>query len=372
MKKILLHSLFCINILVPAITSGQVNNHAPVRLALAGISHGHSSWILGRNNDAVASLEGIFEKDKALIDKYSRQYNIDRSLFFTSLEEMLDKIKPEAVLAFGSTFDHLEIVKACAPRGIHVMVEKPLATTVQQAEEIFRLAKTNNIHVLTNYETSWYPSTDKTRQLITDSNYIGKITKGVFHHGHEGPKKIRVSEEFFSWLTDSVKNGGGALMDFGCYGANIMSWLMDGEVPVSVTAITQNLQPEIYKNVEDEATIIIRYKNAHAIIQASWNWPFNRKDMDIYGSGGMISANNSKEMVLKKSNRAAMQITVEKEETGTFTDPFIYFADVVRNKIQPAPYSLYSIENNLMVVRILELAKISALTGKTELWRWKD
>lgn len=67
MKKILLHSLFCINILVPAITSGQVNNHAPVRLALAGISHGHSSWILGRNNDAVniqTNRENPYSTDK--------------------------------------------------------------------------------------------------------------------------------------------------------------------------------------------------------------------------------------------------------------------------------------------------------------------
>ena len=64
--------------------------------------------------------------------------------------------------------------------------------------------------------------------------------------GHEGPKEIKVQPEFFAWLTDPVKNGAGALFDFGCYGANLMTWLMDNQRPIKVTAIAQTDKPQIY------------------------------------------------------------------------------------------------------------------------------
>ena len=92
--------------------------------------------------------------------------------------------------------------------------------------------------------------------------------------------------EFLSWLTDPEKNGAGALFDFGCYGANLMTWLMNNQRPTSVTAVTQTIKPNIYKQVDDEATIIMEYPSAQAIIQASWNWPYSRKDMEIYGKTG--------------------------------------------------------------------------------------
>ena len=60
--------------------------------------------------------------------------------------------------------------------------------------------------------------------------------------GHQGPQEIGVGPEFFEWLTDPVIDGGGALFDFGCYGANLMTWLMDNERPLAVTALTQHEQ----------------------------------------------------------------------------------------------------------------------------------
>ena len=65
--------------------------------------------------------------------------------------------------------------------------------------------------------------------------------------------------EFLAWLNDPKLNGGGALYDFGCYGADLMTWLMDGQRPISVTATTQQIKPDIYPRVDDEATIILTY-----------------------------------------------------------------------------------------------------------------
>jgi len=149
--------LFFILVIAFALADAQ-----PMRLAVAGISHGHVSWILGRKNDEVVQLVGVYEPDKALVDKMVKRFNLDPKLFYTDLNRMLDEIKPEGVSSFGTTLQHLQVVEACAPRGIHVMVEKPLATTVADAERIASLANKHRIHVLTNYETSWYPTTDKT------------------------------------------------------------------------------------------------------------------------------------------------------------------------------------------------------------------
>jgi predicted dehydrogenase len=89
-------------------------------------------------------------------------------------------------------------------------------------------------------------------------------------------------------LTDPVLNGGGALTDFGCYGADLITWLMDGQRPTAVLAFTQQIKPEVYPKVEDEATILLAYPHAQGIIQASWNWPFDRKDMEVYGRTGYV------------------------------------------------------------------------------------
>lgn len=337
----------------------------PVRVVVAGISHGHHSWILGRPNDTAMEVVGIYEADKALAEKLMKKYQLPSTLFYSDLNIMLDKIKPEGVLAFGNTLEHKKVVEACAPKGIHVMVEKPLATSWKDAEEMARLAKEHKILLLTNFETSWYPTTDRSYALTRDTNFMGKIRKVVIHDGHEGPKEIGVSSEFLQWLTDPILNGGGALMDFGCYGANIMTMLMNGESPISVTAVTSQYKPNIYPKVEDEATIILQYPSAQCIIQASWNWPYSRKDMAIYGEKGYIITKDNNQMVAKSGKAQESTYYLSPQETKTYTSPFNYFADAIRKRLTIQPFGAYSIENNLIVMKILEAAKKSAKTNKT-------
>ncbi len=344
----------------------QLTNNAPLRLAVAGITHGHVPWILGRKDKTDVTLVGIYEPNTELARRYAKKYNLNTNLFYGDLNKMLDAVKPEAVVAFGSIYEHMAAVEACAPRAIHVMVEKPLATNNAHAKKMELLAKKHNIFLLTNYETSWYPTTEKTYQLVNDSNYVGEIKKVVIHDGHQGPKEIGVNKEFSDWLTDPVQNGGGALIDFGCYGANLMTYLMRGEEPVSVTAVTQQFKPGIYPKVDDEATIIVTYPTAQCIIQASWNWPFSRKDMEVYGETGyIIAANNTSMRLRNKESNAERSLQVTLKEMGVYQDPFSYFADVIRSRIQIPKNGLYSLENNLMVVKILDAARESAKTGKT-------
>src|SRR5690606_21171963 len=107
----------------------------------------------------------------------------------------------------------------------------------------------------TNFETSWYESNQQIKTLVKGGQ-LGEVRKVMVNDGHQGPKEIGVSDEFLEILTDPKKNGAGALVDFGCYGANLMTWLMNGEKPISVTAVTHQNKPDIYPEVDDEASII--------------------------------------------------------------------------------------------------------------------
>jgi predicted dehydrogenase len=349
-------------------SKAQSETQAPLRMAVAGLTHGHAAFILDRikkgKNDV--DLVGIYEPNAELSERMAKQYNLKSNLFYTDLDKMLDAVKPEAVAAFGSIYEHMMVVEACAPRKIHVMVEKPLATNNAHAARMAELAAKYKIQILTDYETSWYPTTEKTWQLTNDSNYLGKIRKVVIHDGHEGPKEIGCGKEFLDWLTDPVQNGGGALIDFGCYGANLMTWLMQNEDPVSVTAVTRQFKPEIYPKVDDDATIIINYPSAQCIIQASWNWPFGRKDMEVYGETGyIISVNNTAMRLRNRKSGSEHSILITTKDVPVYDDPFSYFADVLRGKIQIPKKGTYSLENNIMVVKILDAARESAKTGET-------
>ena len=366
MKQLATSILLCVSLLI--MHTAHAQNAAPVRLAVAGITHGHVPLILNRQGKTDVTIVGVYEPNTELAQRYAKQYHFDPKLIYNNLARMLDAVKPEAVAAFGSIYEHMAVVEACAPRGIHVMVEKPLATNNAHAARMQQLAEKYNIHLLTNFETSWYPTTEKTYQLIHDSSYLGAIKKVVVHDGHQGPKEIGVNKEFLDWLTDPVQNGGGALIDFGCYGANLMTYLMQDEKPLSVTAVTQQFKPDIYPKVDDEATIIVSYPNAQCIIQASWNWPFARKDMEVYGQSGYIITKDATNMQRRnKQDEPVQTVQVTTNDIAVYQDPISYFADVVRGKITMAKNSLYSLENNLMVVHILDAARESAKTGKTVL-----
>jgi len=259
-------------------------------------------------------------------------------------------------------------VEYCAPKGIHVMVEKPLAVNWEHARKMKELAKKHKIYLLTNYETSWYASNYAAYDSIINSGKIGDIRKIVFHTGHQGPIEIGCNPEFLEWLTDPVLNGGGALTDFGCYGANLTTWLMQGVKPISVSCTVQQIKPHMYPKVEDEATIVLTYPNSQVIIQASWNWPYSIKDMEIYGNEGYIFCINSFDMeILEKGKKESVEIKATPLPKRV-NDPFALLQQVIQEDYSLPPFSPSSIENNIIVMQILEAAKISAKTGSTVFW----
>ena len=335
----------------------------PMRLAIAGLVHGHVRGFLrsleGRTDVQVV---GVAEPDSMLRATVLQQYDLAPSIGFASVDEMLDRTHPEAVATFTSTLDHPAVVEASARRHVTVMMEKPLAVSVADGERICRAADSGGVPVIVNYETTWYPSLVATWQVIRHERAGGAIRKMVAMDGHQGPKEIGVGPEFLGWLTDPVQNGGGALFDFGCYGANLMTWLMDNERPRALTAMRQQFKPAVYPRVDDEATILVDYAGAQGIIQASWNWPFNRKDLEVYAERAYAISTGAEGLRVRLPGQNELGRTPQALPADE-QDPVSYLIAVVRGRLTPAGRS--SLENNLIVTEILAAARESTETGRT-------
>lgn len=336
----------------------------PLPVAIAGLVHDHAHGFFRQNNlKELITITGIYETNADLIRLYQERYDLPKNLFYDDLNQLIQDTKPKAVLAYSSTFDHKDIVSICAAQNVHVMMEKPLAVNMEHARAIQQAANENAIHVLVNYETTWYPSNHHVYSILHEQDSLGTIRKMVVHDGHSGPKEIGCSAFFLDWLTDPVLNGGGALTDFGCYGANLMTWLMKGERPKAVTAITQTNKPDVYPKVDDEATILVQYQTAQGIIQASWNWPFNRKDMEVYGAQGYAMADNATTWRVRFPNQNEESGESEPLEVP-YQNNLSYLTAVLNGEIDPTG-SLSSLDNNMIVTEILDAARESATTGKT-------
>jgi glucose-fructose oxidoreductase len=335
---------------------------APLRVALAGLVHGHAFGFFDQFQKRTdLQVVGIAEADRQLVAQFSKTYKLEPGLFFSDLEEMLKAVHPQAVLAYTNTYDHRRVVEICARHGVPVMMEKPLAVSAEDAQAIEKAARDGKIQVLVNYETTWYRSNRAAYELVNE-NAIGEIRKVVIHEGHPGPKEIGVGPEFLAWLTDPKLNGGGALFDFGCYGADLMTWLMEGRRPDSVTAVTQRIKPDIYPRVDDEATIILTYPKTQAIVQASWNWPFSRKDMEVYGQKG-YAITVGRDQVRVRLPGQEEKLTDAKPLPAPDEDSISYLRSVLLDGRKPD--GLSSLEANVIVTEILDAARQSAATGKT-------
>lgn len=339
----------------------------PLRIVVIGLVHGHVEGVLWAARErADLEIVGVYDPDRALFDKHKGKYRLADELYFDDLARMLDETKPEAASVMTAIADHLAVVQACVPRGVPVLLEKPLAFSAADAEAIAALAREHGALVLTNYETSWYASVRTAARLAKES---GPINRAVFRHGHRGPREIGCSEEFLAWLTDPAQNGGGAIVDFGCYGANIMTWLMDNRLPDSVMATTNQLKPDVYPHVDDDATIVLTYEpdaaaglpGAVGVLQASWAWTHDNKDADLFTPGGSYHAGKWDNLTARKPDQPADKHAVD-ERPDWLRDEWTYLRQVVRGQCPVDPLS--GLENNVIVARILDAARESARTGQ--------
>jgi predicted dehydrogenase len=266
------------------------------------------------------------------------------------------------VWSFVPNNQHLEIVKACAPRGINVIFEKPLASTYKDALEVQKLARQHHIKVMTNYQMAWWASNYTARKQADSA--VGQVWRlhGVVGHGGPGSKGVR-SQYFFEWLTDPVKNGAGALMDFGCYNALWSLWYLGR--PETVYAQTNQLRPETFPKVEDNSTMILHYKNAVGIFEGSWDLPRGYQDLEVFGREGSIYMQNGKVDLRKGSGRGkngeGQSVAIDPLPPER-AEPVAYMVNAMRNKKEIE--GLTALDINVGVVEIIDAAKESVKSGR--------
>jgi predicted dehydrogenase len=337
---------------------------APVRVAIVGLVHGHAQGLFGPlSKDKNVQLVGIAEPNTAVAAQYEKRFHLDHGLFYTDTETMLNAVHPQAVLVYTTILDHRKVIELAARHGINSMVEKPLATTLADALAIRKAAAEHHVQVLVNYETTWYASNQEAYEQVV-AGKLGDVRKVVVHDGHNGPKEIGVGPEWLPWLTDPVLNGAGAMFDFGCYGADLMTQLMHGQAPLSVTAVAQTDKPDIYPKVDDDATIILHYPRAQAVLMPSWNWPFARKDMEVYGATGYAITVASEQLRVRYAGQREESVITAPPLAPERQNSLDYLAGVLRGEIKPDG-DLSSLDTNMVVVQILDAARESAKTGRT-------
>ena len=346
--------------IVTVLPAARAQEKPPLRLVIAGLVHGHvSGFLRGAQGRTDVQIVGLFDPDAALLRSYGDRYKVPEARARRTWPSYWTASVPKRSRPSPTRWTIRPSSKRRHRRELHVMMEKPLAVSNADAQRIRRAAEGSGIQVLVNYETTWYPSHGAMWTLLKERKAAGDIRKMVAMDGHSGPKAINVQPEFLDWLSDPVRNGGGALFDFGCYGANLMTWMMDNQRPLAVTAITQQFQPQVYPRVDDEATILLEYPKAQGIIQASWNWPINRKDFEVYGESGLAIATGGASLRIKLGKEPETAVTPDRRPPDE-SDSISHLIAVVRG--QRKPNALSSLENNLVATEILEAARESART----------
>lgn len=341
--------------------AAQAQAAEPVRVAIVGLTHDHVFWLLARPRDlGDIEIVAVCEANDDLAERRMKEFSLDPSIHYTDLGRMLAETKPEAVCLFGDIKSHHPDAIRCLAAGAHVMVEKPLAINYQQAAQMADAAQQAGKSLLTNYETTWYPSHAELKRQL-DSGEHGAVRRMEFRTGHGGPIEIGCRAEFLEWLLDPDRNGGGAVTDFGCYGANLATWLSDGRPPRAVTAVTRQLKPQLYPRVDDDATLTLEYPDKTVVIQASWNWTHGIKQTTVNAERGELTALDSGRLRVHALEQSAMTIEC-RPMAGEQRDPFAHLAAVARGGA--APNELSSIENNLVVMRVLDAARRSAESGQ--------
>jgi len=340
--------------------------NAKLRLAIVGLDHDHV-WGLLEDiaQEPQAELVAIAESDSSLVARAKKE--VPASVrFFSDYVEMLDDAKPEVAVVTTANDRHLEILRECAKRHIHYSTEKPMASSAADAREMERLANAAGIKFIVNYWNAWVASTHTLFHKV-GAGEIGPIQRIVVQYGHRGPKEIGITQQFANWLYDPKKNGGGAIMDFGCYGAELSLWLKGR--PRRVFATTQKLKIEQHNEVDDDATIVLEYPDATATVEASWDWPYTKEQIEVFGPKGSLLATHQNLYFRSPSARgpnvppsgeAVSLDSVAHENSNAIS----YLVDHIRNN-KPID-DLLSARLNVQVMEILDAARQAARTGRAQ------
>jgi len=221
-------------------------------------------------------ISGIFDPDRARMQQAIDNFGIPEDRVFTDLGECLARTKADLALVCSKTAEHANTVERLAPHGVHVMVEKPFAASVDDARRMIAAMQGTGKRLIVNWPLAWYPSHNTAKRLLAEGQ-IGKLVEVHFYDGNRGPlfhlaDKIEVSPEEVeqqkpgSWWYRKA-SGGGSLLDYLGYGTTLGSWFRDGEAPIEVTSVVDQT-PGI--EVDQHSITVCRYANGLSKFETRW------------------------------------------------------------------------------------------------------
>lgn len=305
---------------------------ADVRLAVLGMAHDH----LWGNLEHVAAQPGLqlvggADPNPVLRERFTARTGCEA--VYASYQELLDACQPDAVFGFCATALHADLVDLCAARGLHVMVEKPMAATLAQASRMRTAACRAGTVLMVNWPTAWSRPLRTALRLVQEGA-IGDVWQVTWRGGHCGPDELGCSEEFCEFLFDAELNGAGAFNDYCGYGASLCVLLLGG-LPASVIAMAGRLvKPQL--PVDDNGIIVMRYPAALCRLEMTWTEAVAHQpphDLVVYGTGGTLVAGAGLTL-FRRGSRAPEDVALDALPAGQ-GNAAEHFLECIRGQATP-------------------------------------
>jgi len=234
-------------------------------VGVLGMTHDHL-WgnLADLNASPLGELVAAADPNQELRDKAREQFGCPQ--VFASYEELLAAVELDAVYVYSDHVTSANLAVMAAENGKHVMVEKAMAATLADAERMLAAASGNNVKLMINWPFAWEPSLQKAIELV-ESGAIGRLFYVKHRGSHGGPMEYGHTHFFYDWLYDERLGGGGAIIDYGCYGAALARYML-GQ-PSKVSAIAGHLAKD-YVTLDDNAIFVMQWPRAMAQMEASW------------------------------------------------------------------------------------------------------
>src|SRR5262245_60676730 len=252
----------------------------------------------------LAEIAAICDEDPARLQAAAENFSIPNDRIFTDYRRCLERTRPDIAILCPSTARHAEYIEKVAPFGVHILIEKPMADSLADADAMIRALKTTGKTLAINWPLAWYPAHRTAKRLI-DEGMIGEVIEVHFYDGNRGPlyhvaDKAEVSEEDVqqrkpnSWFYQRA-GGGGSLRDYLGYGVTLGTWFHNGKSPIEITTIVDE---PLGLEVDEHSITIARYDSGLSKFETRWGtftdpWtqqPQPKCGFVIVGSEGTISS----------------------------------------------------------------------------------
>ena len=324
------------------------------------------------------SIAGIYDPDITKMTAAIDAHSIPASCVFTDLLTALTEAGADVAIVCSTTAEHANVTVAAFEAGLHVICEKPFAANVADADRMINASENAGKTLAINWPLAWYPPHITTKRLI-EEGAIGDVLEVHFYDGNRGPlrhlaDKVEVSEDEAaemkrsSWWYDPA-HGGGSLLDYLGYGTTLGTWFLNGREPLTVTAITDNVDATF---VDEHAIVVCRYSTGLSKFETRWGtftdpWtiqPQPKCGFVVVGTSGTISSYDYEDhvMIQTMDHPVPTRIPVD-----TLTAPMRNIIEHF-DAIAASPESLHApLTPRICRIgqKIVDLAVASAAAGRT-------